>query len=730
MIYMKRLRRVAGFSKAVIGIALLTLLPSLRAEANRWDPEGAARAFEDARRMQAELSNAALPILSQYLECARTYRKVHVRDPHYSRTGDAIYEEGLVYQEMGDKFASTDFYRTAVKRFELLIKDYGGNQNCPDALLRMGDIHLMRLNDEAAAQKAYRLLRANYGSSSASRQLAARGSMPPSPVRPTVAAPPASPPAMTEASPAVKAGPADTAVVQSIRHWSTSEYTRVIIDLDSKAIYSEERLFNPDRIYFDISGAKLSSQLGSRTLSVEDALLKQVRISQKNPGTVRVVLDLSTAGDHSVTEMRDPFRIVVDLHRPGMANVPVRPPQPESPRPQTEAVQNRAGSSAEPSSKPKSSQPLEAASQGTGQKQPPRAITGIQSIPQVTPKPAPAVSAQVSEEKNPLSKPAAKDNHEDQPSAAPVSKQPAVPEPGAESKEIKPPPAAQSSPVPVKTAPVVSESRAATAKVSGDPKAAPSGNSRPAAPTSLGDRTLTRMLGLKIGRIVIDPGHGGHDLGTAGPGGLLEKDLVLAIALDLKDLLEQKLGAQVVLTRSDDTFISLEERSALANRFRADLFLSIHANSSRNRSTSGVETYYLNFARTNAEREIASRENATSASNISELEDLIKKIALADKSTESKELASIIQKRLYSGVRKMIPSAQDRGVRTAPFIVLIGAAMPSVLTEVSFISNPRDERLLKKSTNQERLVKALFSGIESYMKTLGSDMAQNQMRMD
>ena len=730
MIYMKRLRRVVGFSKAVIGIALLTLLPSLRAEANRWDPEGAAAAFEDARRMRVELSKAALPALSQYLECARTYRKVHVRDPHYSRTGDAIYEEGLVYQEMGDKFASTDFYRTAVKRFELLIRDYGGNQNCPDALLRVGDIHLKRLNDEAAAQKAYRLLRANYGGSSASRQLAARGSMPPSPVRPTVAAPPASPPAMAEASPVVKPGPADTAVVQSIRHWSTSEYTRVTIDLDSKAIYSEERLFNPDRIYFDISGAKLSSQLGSRTLSVEDALLRQVRISQKNPETVRVVLDLSTAGDHSVSEMRDPFRIVVDLRRPGMANVPLRPPQPESPRPQTEAVQNKSGSTAEPSSKPKSSQPLEAASQGTGQKQPPRAITGIQSIPQVTPKPAPAVSAQVSEEKNPLSKPAAKNNHEDQPSAASASKQPAVPEPGAESKEIKPPPAAQSSPVPVKTAPVVSESRAATAKVSGDPKAAPSGNSRPAAPTSLGDRTLTRMLGLKIGRIVIDPGHGGHDLGTAGPGGLLEKDLVLAIALDLKDLLEQKLGAQVVLTRSDDTFISLEERSALANRFRADLFLSIHANSSRNRSTSGVETYYLNFARTNAEREIASRENATSASNISELEDLIKKIALADKSTESKELASIIQKRLYSGVRKMIPSAQDRGVRTAPFIVLIGAAMPSVLTEVSFISNPRDERLLKKSTNQERLVKALFSGIESYMKTLGSDMAQNQMRMD
>jgi len=255
----------------------------------------------------------------------------------------------------------------------------------------------------------------------------------------------------------------------------------------------------------------------------------------------------------------------------------------------------------------------------------------------------------------------------------------------------------------------------------------PAANPKAAPLTSFGDRTLTRMLGLKIDRIVIDPGHGGYDLGTVGPGGLYEKDIVLSIARDLQKLIQEQLGAEVFLTRSDDSFITLEERTAIANLHRADLFISIHANSSRNRTISGVETYYLDFAKSDTEREIAARENATTASSVHDLEGLIKKIAQADKSAESRELASIVQKNLYSGAHKLFPTAQNRGVRSAPFIVLIGANMPSVLTEVAFISNPRDERLLKKSSNQERLVKSLFSGIEDYMKTLGSDLVQNQI---
>jgi N-acetylmuramoyl-L-alanine amidase len=237
---------------------------------------------------------------------------------------------------------------------------------------------------------------------------------------------------------------------------------------------------------------------------------------------------------------------------------------------------------------------------------------------------------------------------------------------------------------------------------------------------------MTRTLGLKIGRIVLDPGHGGHDAGTVGPGGLREKDLVLHVAQQLQKLLEDRLGAEVVLTRNDDTFIPLEERTAIANQHQADLFISIHANASRSLAASGVETYYLNFARSDEAQEVAARENASTIRNIRELQSLLRKIAQADKSTESRELAALLQKRLYTGARKVYPLARDRGIRSAPFVVLIGANMPSVLAEVGFISNPRDEKVLRKEDNRHRLAEALFAGIEGYMKTLGSDVAANQ----
>ena len=708
MLLMKHPRRVEGFSRAIIFIAFLSALPLSSAQGNRWDSAGAAQAFQDARRMKDEISQASLPALSLYLECARTYRKVHVRDPHYSRTGDAIYEEGLVYQEMGDKFADLDFYRTAVKRFQLLIRDYGGNQNCPDALLRMGDIYFKPLNDEIAAQNTYRLLKTNYKNSRASTELADRKTSTPAPVFPPL--PPVPKPPVAVTPPVTKTVQAAPSVVQSVRHWSTSDYTRVMIDLDSNAPYTKGRLSNPDRIYFDISGAKLSRDLGSHTLAVEDDFLKQVRISQNSQNAVRVVLDLLKKGDAVVSELHDPFRIVIDLRRQDVPSIASKTAklEPTAP-PKTAAFKAPLPEEAIKDKKPEESLPQSAAKQPVASAQRAEPSMAI---------PLPEEAAKDKKPEKSLPQPAAK-----QPVASAKISQSSIAVPmAAENRSGPAKTTAPASPVPTAA---TSESKAAVKKAESE-KLSSESVSRAAEPTSLGDRTMTRMLGLKIGRIVIDPGHGGHDQGTIGPGGLLEKDLVLSLALDLQNLLQAKLGAQVILTRSDDTFIALEERSAIANQFRADLFISIHANSSRSRSTSGVETYYLNFAKTDAEREIASRENATSTGSISELEDLIKKIAQADKSTESKELASRIQKKLYSGARKMFPTAQNRGVRSAPFIVLIGANMPSILTEVAFISNPRDERLLKKAPNQERLVKALFSGIEDYMKTLGSDMAQNQ----
>jgi len=213
----------------------------------------------------------------------------------------------------------------------------------------------------------------------------------------------------------------------------------------------------------------------------------------------------------------------------------------------------------------------------------------------------------------------------------------------------------------------------------------------PASPAATGEYSRLRSLGLKVARVVIDPGHGGHDTGTIGPSGLTEKDLVLDLAHRLKNRIETEIGAEVVLTRDDDSFVPLETRTAMANQAEADLFLSIHANSSSSQSIRGFETYVLNLATSNAEREIAARENAATQASISDLQDLLRQIMLQENVDESRELASHIQQ----AMAERQEFGRNRGVKQAPFVVLIGANMPSILAEVSFISNPDDERLLQ-----------------------------------
>jgi N-acetylmuramoyl-L-alanine amidase len=232
--------------------------------------------------------------------------------------------------------------------------------------------------------------------------------------------------------------------------------------------------------------------------------------------------------------------------------------------------------------------------------------------------------------------------------------------------------------------------------------------------TSAGKRSLTRVLGLKVGRVVIDAGHGGHDHGTTGPSGLTEKEVTLDVARRLGELIEENLGSEVVFTRNDDRYIQLEERGAIANRSHADLFISIHANSSRHSAAAGVETYYLNFTSSPEALEVAARENAVSERSVSDLGDLIKKIALKDKIDESREFAGKVQLALYSGAAKAGNRTKDRGVRKAPFVVLIGAAMPSILTEIGFLSNPKEEALLRRPDYRQKIAEALFRGIAQY----------------
>ena len=232
--------------------------------------------------------------------------------------------------------------------------------------------------------------------------------------------------------------------------------------------------------------------------------------------------------------------------------------------------------------------------------------------------------------------------------------------------------------------------------------------------------SMVRQLGLGIERIVIDPGHGGEDPGCIGKKGLLEKDVVLDVARRLKKLLDQKNNLEVILTRDSDIFIPLENRTVIANQKEADLYISIHANASRSKKRKGVETFYLNFSLDPSVNEIAARENATSQKNISKMKEIIQKIVRNSKIVESKELAEKIQKNLVGSLSQQYKDVKDLGVKGGPFWVLIGVEdVPSVLVEISHLSNPREELRLKSPQYRQQVAQGIFKGIVEYIHSLG-----------
>ena len=239
----------------------------------------------------------------------------------------------------------------------------------------------------------------------------------------------------------------------------------------------------------------------------------------------------------------------------------------------------------------------------------------------------------------------------------------------------------------------------------------------PPAANRAGNYSLARQLGLTARRIVIDAGHGGHDPGTIGRRGLQEKDLVLDVALRLERLVRQELRTDVILTRSTDVFVPLEERTAIANQKEADLFVSIHANASRNPTASGIETYYLNFAKSPHAEQVAARENAISPATLKDLQNLVKAITLNSKIDESRDLASSIQESMVSGAGEQ-HEANDRGVHTAPFYVLIGANMPAILAEIAFVTHPEDEKRLKTPQYRDLVARSLLRGLRGYLEAL------------
>ena len=514
------------------------------------------------------------------------------------------------------------------------------------------------------------------------------------------------------AAPAVAiAGP--TATIRGIKRTVLPDAVRIVIELDSEVEFHDERIASPDRLFLDLTPARASPALRNQTLRFQgDAdVVRQIRLGSHENRTTRVVLDAGGVATYSVYAIYNPYRLVVDCVR-GNAPEPVRPLLDAK-------VLAPTWTRRLPSVAPHGAATIREA----------LAIVSVKSpvTPLVVPAPPPAPKPIVVDESRAATT---------RLTALPVVVSPppllAVrPLAPAWSRRLSPtaprstaaieaavaslPPPPPASPLGPGT--VAPEKLPATTTSSGSTSTF--GVASPPAKNSNGGFSIARQLGLGVSRIVIDPGHGGHDPGAMGKD-VSEAELVLDVSLRLEALLEKLPGVEVVLTRRTDDFVPLQERTAIANREGADLFLSIHANASESSLARGVETYFLNFANNLSAAGVAARENAASGQAMAALPDLVKMIALNNKLDESRDLATIVQRSMIERLRGANKSLKDLGVKQAPFVVLIGAAMPSVLAEVSFVTNPQDAKQLRSSAYRQRIAEALLNGVRKYQSSLKS----------
>jgi N-acetylmuramoyl-L-alanine amidase len=448
---------------------------------------------------------------------------------------------------------------------------------------------------------------------------------------------------------------------------------RVTIELDAEVPFHDERLDDPARVFVDLSNTRAAPRLIDRTIRFDgDAdLVRQIRVGRHPNKTTRVVLDAAHVASYSVYPLYDPYRLVIDCVR---------------------KTDGRLTASAEASP-----------------------FDGAQGVPSDRRGAA-------------IEKPDATNGttsaHQPTPVASAFSRTGPLPARSLIGLLIRRPPAV----IPHATA-AIADPRSDEVRLKRDTtdvtlKPEPTADVSPARPAPNPGRgfSMARQLGLGVSRIVIDAGHGGHDPGAQGRG-ITEAELVLDVALRLEALLERAPGVEVILTRRSDEFIALQERTAIANREGADLFLSIHANASRSPQARGVETYFLNFASNLSAASVAARENAASGHAMGALPDLVKAIALNNKLDESRDFAAQIQRAMLERLRGANRTVKDLGVKQAPFVVLIGAAMPSVLAEISFVTNPQEARLLKSGAYRQRIAEALFNAIRKYQSSLKSAVA-------
>ena len=653
-----RLSKPARIAPLIAILVFAALEPAASASSKR---ERAAKAYNHALQMRAAFNSrhSGSHSFRDYARLVKAFDAVYRLDPAYSNTPKALLAEAQINEQMAHVFASARYYDSAAETYRFLVDQYPLASVSRDALFALAEIDRVDLNNPQEAGKAYTefLTKYPYTAKATEARLRLKEINRRLDASAARQARTAEESASKPASSVVS--PAQPVTISDVRYWEGPNYTRVVISLDDEAKFQVVRLSHPDRIVFDLPGTHLGTSLGGKAFPVGNGFLQQIRVSQYKPDISRVVLDLEKIHDYSVFTLPNPFRMIIDIHG--------QPP----------LLESRLGG----------------ASSSTGAARVAAAAVPAQTrdLPSGSPPSPSPVEPADRETINP------EDNNERRTETATDESLPTAADAGDSGSD---------------------STGANIASAAGSSAGTAPLQPSPSAHTSGGSSTLTRALGLKIARIVIDPGHGGHDTGTLGPDGIAEKDVVLDVALRLRRLIQQRMGSEVVMTRADDTFIPLEERTAIANQRQADLFISIHANASHDPSARGVEVYYLNFTSDPNSLEVAARENATSQESVHQLQSLIKKIALTEKIEESNDFARQVDQGLEQATARN--GNPNRGLKKAPFVVLIGANMPSILAEISFLTNPHDEHLLQQAQYRQQIAEGLYRGVTRYVSTLGS----------
>jgi N-acetylmuramoyl-L-alanine amidase len=536
------------------------------------------RLYDAARRDASSLlaSERSQRFRDRWESVIGKFQAIADRYPAAPQAPDALYQAGDLWRRLYKRSWLKDDLESARRAFERVARAYPRHALADDALLARADV-LETLGRKKEAYQALQGLLSLYArretAEKARARLADLSSFAPAPRQ--AAAMPRGGEVATPAAPPTAA----FATVTEMRAWSNPEYTRVVIYASSpvkvtkRMLPADEKAGKSPRLFLDLSAARLARGLGD-PIPVKDGLLRQVRSSQNDADTVRVVLDLDSVEDHLLFTMDNPFRVVLDVT-------------------------------------------------GKGGRLP--AVAG--SVP-----------------------------------------------------------------------------------LGGDTGEQP--------------LSLTRQMGLGVKVIAIDPGHGGRDPGAIGPTGVQEKDVNLALARKLREILQQQ-GFQVHLTRENDVFIPLEDRPAFARDQGADLFISLHCNANRNRAMRGIATYFLGVAKDRESSEAAMLENAISENTMGDLEQILLDLARATNLRESSSLAESIQAVICREVRCRYSAAgEDNGVKQAPFYVLMGTTnsrrrpMPAVLLETSFISNREEEKLLADNGFQDLMARSISGGVKSYADSL------------